>query len=100
LKQVAFWEKLNALGIVMQERTFQVSSEQMQAATVAKIQVNGSGADRIAIKAGSDPASAILVKVPGEIELELVAAAGDWYKVKLLDGREGYLAKKDAKVLK
>jgi hypothetical protein len=72
----------------------------MQVATAPKIQLNGSGSDRIAIKAASDPASQTLVKVPGEIELELVAAAGDWYKVKLLDGREGYLARKDAKVLK
>jgi uncharacterized protein YgiM (DUF1202 family) len=44
--------------------------------------------------------SPTLVKVPGEIELELIGKAGDWYKVKLLDGREGFIAKKDAKVLK
>jgi hypothetical protein len=98
-KQVAFWEKLNTLGIFMQERTFQVSQEQMAAATVARIQVNGSGSDRISIRSASDPSSQTLVKVPGEIELELVAAAGEWYKVRLLDGREGFLAKRDGKIL-
>ncbi|MCI0699254.1 hypothetical protein L0337_45540 [candidate division KSB1 bacterium] len=99
-KQVAFWEKLNALEIYLQARTFQASAEQMQVATAPKIQVNGSSSHRFEIKAESNPASQTLVKVPGEIELELVAAAGDWYKVKLLDGREGYLARKDGKMLK
>ncbi len=99
-KQVAFWEKLNALEIYLLTRTFEVSTEQVQTATAPKIQVNGSGADRIAIKAESDAASQTLLKVPGEVELELVAAAGDWYKVKLLDGREGFLAKRDAKMMR
>jgi tetratricopeptide (TPR) repeat protein len=99
-KQVAFWEKLSALDIFLQPRTFAVSTEQMQVAAAPRIQVIGSGADRIAIRAASDPTSPTLVKVPGEIELELVAASADWYKIKLLDGREGYLAKKNGKILK
>jgi hypothetical protein len=41
-----------------------------------------------------------LLRVPGEIELELIEAAGDWYKVRLLDGREGFVAKKDARMMK
>jgi tetratricopeptide (TPR) repeat protein len=99
-KQVAFWEKLNAMGIYIQEHTFEVSAEQIQAATVAKIQVNGPGSSRFEIKAEPNPSSQTLVKVPGEIELELIEQAGDWYKVRLLDGREGFIAKKDAKMLK
>jgi tetratricopeptide (TPR) repeat protein len=99
-KQLAFWEKLNALGIVIAERKFEVSAEQVQAASVAKIQVSGSSAERFEIKAEPDPAGQTLVKVPGEIELELVDAVGDWFKMKLLDGREGFISKKNAKPLK
>ncbi|MDZ7263455.1 MAG: hypothetical protein ONB16_02640 [candidate division KSB1 bacterium] len=99
-KQVGFWEKLNAMGIYLQERKFEVSSEQVQQATIAKIQVNGSSSERFEIKAEPNSGSPTLVKVPGEIELELLEPAGDWYKVKLLDGREGFIAKKNAKVLK
>ncbi len=99
-KQVSFWEKLNAMGIYIQERKFEVSSDQVQQATLAKIQVNGSASNRFEIKAEPNAVSMTLVKVPGEIELELIGKSGDWYKVKLLDGREGYIAKKDAKVLK
>jgi tetratricopeptide (TPR) repeat protein len=99
-KQVTFWEQLNALGIYVQERTFQVSTEQMQAATVAKIQTNGPGSARYEVKSAPDPGSQALMRVPGEIELELIEATGDWYKVRLLDGREGFIARKDAKMLK
>jgi hypothetical protein len=99
-KQVDFWEKLNALGIYVQERTFEVSAEQMEAATVAKIQTNGPGSARYEVKAAPDPGSQTLLRVPGEIELELIEAAGDWYKVRLLDGREGFVAKKDARMMK
>ncbi len=98
-KQVGFWEKLNAMGIYIQERKFEVSGEQMQQTTVAKIQVNGSASNRFEIKAEPDLDSQTLVKVPGEIELELIGKSGDWYKVRLLDGRVGYIAKKNAKVL-
>jgi len=99
-KQLAFWEKLNALGISIQERKFEVSSEQVQAASIPKIQVAGSSSDRVEIKAQPDAGSPTLVRVPGEIELDLVEASGDWFKVKLLDGREGFIAKRNAKMLK
>jgi Curli production assembly/transport component CsgG len=99
-KQVAFWDDLNALGIFIQERKFEVSTEQVQAAAIPKIQVTGSGSDRFEIKAEPNRASQTLVKVPGEIELDLVQDAGDWFKVKLLDGREGFISKRNAKMLK
>jgi len=99
-KQLAFWEKLNAMGIFIQERKFEISTEQVQAASIPKIQVAGSSSDRVEIKAEPSPASQTLVRVPGEIELEVVQDAGDWYKVKLLDGREGFIAKRNAKMLK
>ena len=62
--------------------------------------MNGSGSARADVKAAPDPNSQTLVKVPGEVELELIETVGDWYKVRLLDEREGFIAKKDAKVLK
>lgn len=99
-KQVGFWEKLNALGIFIEERKFEISSDQVQAAAVLKILVNGSASNRFEIKAEPSSGSQTLVKVPGEIELELIEKTGDWYKVKLIDGREGYISKQNAKVLK
>ena len=99
-KQVGFWEKLNALGIFIEERKFEISSDQVQAATVLKIQVNGSASTRFEVKAEANASSQTMVRVPGGIELELIETVGDWYKVRLIDEREGFIAKQNAKVLK
>lgn len=99
-KQVGFWEKLNGLGIFIETRKFEVSSDQVEAAAVMKILVNGSASNRFEIKAEPNSDSQTLVKVPGEIELELIETVGDWYKVRLIDNREGFIAKQNAKVLK
>lgn len=98
-KQEDFWKELNAMGIFLQERTFNVSQELVQAMTMAKIEVKGPASARRAIKAEPSAGSATLIMVPGEIELEYLGTSGNWYKVKLLDGREGYIFKDDAKLI-
>lgn len=98
-QQEDFWKELNAMGIFLQEHTFNVTPEEAHAATVARIEVKGPGSARRAIRAEPSAASATLVMVPGEIELEYLGSSGDWYKVKLLDGREGYIFKDDAKLI-
>ena len=91
-KQVAFWEQLNALGIQLQPQTFEVSEAEVQATQIKKLEVKGPSSARRAIKAAPDANSETLVLVPGEIELEYLETVGTWHKVRLLDGREGYIA--------
>jgi hypothetical protein len=91
---------LRNLGVVAEEYNFTISQEQLQSATSKKIIINGKSTDRWEVKAEPDPGSETLVRVPGEIELEVVDSGGDWYKVKLLDGREGYFLKKNARFIK
>lgn len=91
---------LRNLGVVSEEYNFNVTQEQMQSATAKKIILNGKSTDRWEVKAGPDINSETLLRVPGEIELEVVDSGGDWYKVKLLDGREGYFLKKNARFVK
>jgi hypothetical protein len=98
-KQDEFWKQLNAMDIFLQERAFTVAAEQIQVLTTARIEVKGPGSARRAIKAEPSAASATLINVPGEIELEYLGVSGQWYKVKLLDGREGYILKDDAKLI-
>jgi hypothetical protein len=94
-------EKLfRTLGVMTEEYDFGISQEQMQSATSKKIIINGKSTDRWEVKAGPDINSETLVRVPGEIELEVVDSGGDWYKIKLLDGREGYFLKKNARFIK
>jgi len=98
-KQEEFWKQLNAMGIFLEERTFNVSQEQMQVMTTARIEVKGPSSARRAIKAEPATGAPTLVMVPGEIELEYLGATGEWYRVKLLDGREGFIFKDDAKLI-
>jgi len=98
-KQEEFWKQLNAMDIFLQERTFNVAAEQLQILTTAKIEVKGPGSARRAIKAEPNASATTLLMVPGEIELEYLGTSGQWYKVKLLDGREGYIFKEDAKLI-
>jgi hypothetical protein len=88
---------LRNLGVITEEYNFNITSEQMASATSKKIIINGSSTDRWEVKAGPDVSSATLVRVPGEIELEVIDSGGDWYKIRLLDGREGYFLKKNAR---
>jgi hypothetical protein len=98
-KQEKFWEQLAVLGVELKEHDFTVSADQVQAATLPKVQVKGGKGDRYEVlKEGSDDA-AVLIKVPGGIDLELLGREGDYYKVKLLDGREGFIHKDNAKAL-
>lgn len=96
-KQINFWNKLNALDVFLEPHNFEATTEELQAATVSKIRTNGSGEDRWEVKANADAASQTLVRVPGDIELEIIDESQQWYKVRLLDGSEGFLWKEYAK---
>lgn len=91
---------MNALGIAITEYQFNVSQQEMAAASRSRIETKGPRATRHEIKAAPDAASAVVARVPGEIELELLEAKDNWFKVKLPDGKEGYLPQALGKVIK
>lgn len=65
--------------------------------TAQKIQVKGKSQDRIDIMAEPNPGAAVVARVPGEIQLEVISVEGDWYQVKLLGGKQGYINKSNIK---
>lgn len=99
-KQVDFWNELNALGIAITEYQFNVSQQEMAAASRSRIETKGPRATRHEIKAAPDASSATVARVPGEIELELLDAKDNWFKVKMPDGKEGYLPQALGKMIK
>jgi hypothetical protein len=101
-KQVEYWEALNALDIVLEEREFQVSREEMAAATTsARIETKKlEGTARHENKAAPHDSSETIARVPGEIELTMLESVDGWYKVRLPDGKEGYLLQASVKILK
>ncbi|MBC6951527.1 SH3 domain-containing protein [candidate division KSB1 bacterium] len=88
------------MGIVLQEHEFSATQAELKSATVTKVVTKGSGSIRLDIKAEPNAASATVVKVPGGIELELLESSKDWFKVKLPDGKQGYLAASQAQIRK
>jgi hypothetical protein len=99
-KSMQFEQILRNLGIVVEEYDFNVTQDQLASASSKKIQIHGKSTDRWDVKAQPDNNSETLLRVPGEIELEVIDSGGDWYKVRLLDGREGYFLKKNARFIK
>ncbi len=99
-KQTAFWDQLNTLGIVLTEHEFNTNPAELASATVTKVVTKGSTSTRHEIKTEPNAASATLVKVPGGIELELLESSREWFKVKLPDGKQGYISASLAQVRK
>ncbi len=99
-RQTDYWDKLNALGITLEEYQFQASNEEMTVATSARVETKGPRATRHEIKVDANANSETLARVPGEIELQLLETVSGWYKVKLPDGKEGFLPQAAGKVIK
>ena len=99
-KQERFWAQLRALGVELIEHDFSASEEEKTAAVLPRVKISGSGSDRVELRAEPSQASQVVLRVPGGIELEVIAVAGDWYNVKLLDGRQAYVHKDRAKQIR
>lgn len=91
----AFNNNLKALGVIITPHKFSVSEEKMKSTTAAKIKLKGGSGDRITLRLTPETSGAVVVKVPGGIELELVEKSGSWYKVKTFDGKIGFINKDD-----
>lgn len=87
-------EGFEALGIEVTPYNFDSEG------TVVKsnqVEIKGSKSERIAIYKSPDKGSDVVVKVPGGIDLEIIETLKDWYKVKLLGNKEGYLPASDGR---
>lgn len=56
-----------------------------------KVKVKGSMEDRRPVLVGAEADAALLVRVPGSVELDLLGFSGDWFEVRLIDGRSGFI---------
>ncbi|MCX6639625.1 MAG: SH3 domain-containing protein, partial [bacterium] len=96
-RSLDYTSALEKLGISCTKHEWNLNESAVAAVMAQKILIKGGSSDRQEIRQGPDENSALLTKVPGGIELVLVEVAGDWFKVKLIDGKEGYIHKKFVK---
>lgn len=67
-------------------------------ATVPKARTRGAKADRYKVYTMASATSEIAAQVPGSTEFEIIENKGEWILIKLLGGKEGYIAKDDVKL--
>ena len=92
-KSLVFTEAMNKIDIEIVKYEWDISEKALNAATAQKVNVKGKSSMRYEIYESPDKSSKVITKVPGGIELEVIAVEGDWYKVKLLGNKEGYIHK-------
>jgi hypothetical protein len=88
---------LSRLGVGIQKHVFATSEDALSKAAATKIRLEGGAGDRIQLRASPEESAPTVAKVPGGIELEVVAEVGVWWKVKTFDGKVGFVNKKDVR---
>lgn len=86
---VDYGKILSAMGIVIEKYNFTTNTD----ALAEKIHTKGNKSDRFEVYENPDKNSTIVVKVPGDTEFIVVSKNGNFVKIKLLGGREGYINK-------
>ncbi len=85
-------QQLKSFGIEIIPLNLEATSQEVPpAAALNTIRTKGSKTDRWEVYSDKSKSSTVVVKVPGDTEFEIVEAEGEWVKVKLLGGKQGYL---------
>ena len=92
-KASEFSDVLKELGLSVTQHEWGASAVAMAQATATKLVVKGSNTDRQPVRETADKAGGVVVRVPGGIELPILSREGEWFRVKLLGNKEGYLHK-------
>lgn len=82
---------LASLGVELEKYEFAVSNSEMTSTLSPKIKLKGGAKDRFLIKKTPHSNAETLAKIPGGLELDLLEKEGDWIKVRLIDGKIGYV---------
>jgi SH3-like domain-containing protein len=90
-QSIAFRQALTQLGITFTDHTWETSAAALETATMSQLEIKGGNDERFSVFAEPREGSAVLAAVPGGITLNIVRQEGDWYRVKLLGGKEGYI---------
>lgn len=79
---------LTSMGVVLpvKEMTGNVHS-----ATAKSVKTRGGKGDRYDVLTGPEKGASVISKVPGDTEFEILGESGEYVKIKLLGGKEGYI---------
>ncbi len=96
-RSLEFAEALASIGMTISKYQWNTSEQAVAAAMAQKVKIEGKSSKKQKVYQEPNDTSSMVAEVPGGVELEVIATEGDWYKVKLLGGKEGYINKKYVK---
>ena len=62
------------------------------------MEIKGKRDQRIKIYAQPDKSSEVVARVPGGVKFSILKRQGDWFEIKLMGGKQGYVHKDKALV--
>ena len=90
-KNVEFAEVLTGLGIEIRQHNFEFSAEEAAMAMADWIELKGKDSERISIYKTPTEGAKIIAKVPGGSTFAVIQQENQWYLIKLLGGKQGYV---------
>lgn len=97
-RSVEFTEALAQMGVLIQKHDFSLSTEKQTEIIAKKVELKGKREQRFAIYSSADKTSEVVAKVPGGVRFTVLKREGDWYLIKLLGGKQGYVHKEKVKI--
>ncbi len=97
-KSVQFTEALLAMGIEIKKHDFTLSAEKETTISANKVVIKGKSEQRFDIYAQPDQTSEVVAQVPGGVQFIVLGKEGDWYLIKLLGNKQGYVHKEKVEV--
>jgi hypothetical protein len=67
-------------------------------ASAKSVKTRGGKSDRYEVLVGPEKGASVVSKVPGDTEFEILGVNGDFVKIKLMGGKEGYILKDNVKM--
>ena len=93
------WEQtantLEKLGVIIEKVNF--DSQINTNALADKIKTKGKREDRFEVFENPSTTSSVVAKIPGDSEFIIIEKSGDFTKIKLLGGKEGYISNENIK---
>jgi hypothetical protein len=85
-------DELGRLGVDVSPYKFDAAAEERL--NVERVKTSGKKTNRYEVYIEANPGSDIAAKVPGDTEFTVLGKEGNWYKIKLIGGKEGFIDKK------
>jgi curli biogenesis system outer membrane secretion channel CsgG len=84
-------EDFRDIGLPVEPHEWNTTQDALQQESTQKVVVKGKNSQRHEIKELADNNSTVVAKVPGGVEFTVLDRDGDWFKIQLLGGKEGFI---------